>query len=748
MISELMLYGAKVALLISMAALALEQPAAWRGYARRGLWFAAMVLSLTLPALGVLGGAKQTTAPASLATGEPTPPVLYARPLGGAVRTDRTQSPAIHSYPPQSRVISLDRGQVESVLLIAWLTASGLLLMFYALGWLRLRIAARRWRREWIDNQPVWVTESLGPAVYGFIRPKILIPSWVCDSSMRLRSLVLAHEQEHIVAADPVLLVLGLIMVTVAPWNVLLWWQLRRLRFAIEVDCDARVIGRGAEVAAYGEVLLAVGKQRTVMPVGAIALTELPSQLLQRIRIMTAPAAKPRNFAMAAAVGLSVASFAMAAEFRAPALLVHSADRNGTAPALLKLPLGENPRDIHLRSLVRAAYPELFGASAPANPVLVTLVVDQDGTLLKSFKEDIEPTPWIPTSLTAFDAMGIDYRDDWSAKLKLRMEGSPAKRNRVDVRAWYREPPPDPTRDVATVHAKVRAQYGSLFRPIYADGSRVFRDGTSLVTVFMTESGDIERAQAEVSKGMEVDKDVDTELATLATPERFVQMGVASERIGPIGTTSVFSGHYLRERDSKTILVIYAWPRRPNEPGAKHVVSEQPATAGANDEPGADRAIAERYFPDLYTHSKAWPRPDPWVLLDRRGRVLKTGRQVVMSGRDIRLYVESLYPGIRTDEVQVTTVHGDIGQSADVGFVWLAANSPITAHALTARIRVQHAPLRATGEIPDASETGWSADAADVRAQYGEATEVRVTDQNGENWKIVLHPERLGPGRG
>ena len=49
MISDLMLYSAKVALLIGLAALALERVAAWRGLPRRALWAAALVLSLALP---------------------------------------------------------------------------------------------------------------------------------------------------------------------------------------------------------------------------------------------------------------------------------------------------------------------------------------------------------------------------------------------------------------------------------------------------------------------------------------------------------------------------------------------------------------------------------------------------------------------------------------------------------------------------------------------------------------------------
>ena len=808
MISDLMLYGAKVALLIGLAGLALERVAAWRGLPRRALWAAALVLSLALPVLGLLMPKQATVPQASVIT----PPRSLVAPdvVAHEFRvSDTPASSTIKSKLQQRPLTWPTQASVERVVLTGWLATSAGLMIFYGLLWLRLRRAARYWRRERINGQEVWVTKALGPAVCGLIKPVILIPQWVLDAPSHARALVLAHEQEHIAARDPSLLLLGLVSVVIAPWNLPLWWQLRRLRFAMEVDCDARVLGRGEDVTAYGEMLLSVGERRTLMPAGAIALTELPSQLLRRIRIMTADLPKRGKWAVAGVVSLSLVSLALAAESQAPVLRGTSINRDAAAEALRKLPLGEDPRLAHVQDLVRATYPELFDASAKSGPVLVTLLMNQDGTLYKSFREDIEPTPWIATSLRAFDAMGIDQ--EHGAGVKLRMEGSPTARNHIDVRAWYREPPPDPSRDVATVRAKVRARYASLFRPMYADGSRVFSDGSSLITVFMTEAGDIDRAQEEVSKDLQVDKDVDAELETLATPQRFVAMGIASQRVGPIGTTKLYAGHYTGDRDMKTLLVIYAWPRRPNEPEPNHESPEQQAAAaGANDDPAVNRAIAEHYFPDLYTSPKEWPRADPWVLLDRQGRVLKTGRRVVMSGRDIQLYVESLYPGIRTDGVQVATVRGERGQSADVGFVWLAADSPVTdlskvdlsrrgallvyldvigegmtrptellalkvgspaltgcslknpfgvvhvqvtavevaADSATVRIRLQHAPLRTTGgEITDVDETAWSPESAPVRAPYSGSADVQVTDQNGKTWKIVLHPERLAAAR-
>ena len=40
----------------------------------------------------------------------------------------------------------------------------------------------------------------------------------------------------------PVFLMVTALTLILAPWNVALWWQLRRLRLAVEMDCDRRVV--------------------------------------------------------------------------------------------------------------------------------------------------------------------------------------------------------------------------------------------------------------------------------------------------------------------------------------------------------------------------------------------------------------------------------------------------------------------------------------------------------------------------
>ena len=307
MISDVMLYGTAIAALLAVAGLALERIAAWIGTARRGAWAATLILSVALPTMKLLVSHRPA----------PPPAISVALPSLRSEETSDIATPDARALTgtaphfvveprPQHYFMWPTLASLEKVLRPLWLASSLGLLGLYALLWLRLRGEARRWRRVQLKDQEVWVTQGLGPAVFGFIRPIILMPQWIIDGPEADRVVVLAHEQEHIAARDPGLLLLGLLLVIIAPWNLPMWWQLRRLRFAMEVDCDARVLGRGAEARAYGQVLLSIGQRRSFAPAGAIALTEPASQLLRRIRIMTTPIQKHGGWLLATTIGLSL----------------------------------------------------------------------------------------------------------------------------------------------------------------------------------------------------------------------------------------------------------------------------------------------------------------------------------------------------------------------------------------------------------------------------------------------------------
>jgi len=677
MTANLMVYGIAVALLIGLAGLAFEQIAARTEIARRGIWVTTLILSVAFPTMRFTASHRPAL---------PEVASLF-RPLSAFDQNRTLTTPKVEAANVsvaataresiwQPRFTWPDQTSVDRLLIPLWLAASLGLVALYALLWLRLRFAARRWRRESISGQQVWVTEELGPAVYGFIRPIILMPQWVLDDTEATRSAVFAHEQEHIGAQDPRLLLLGLLLVAIVPWNLPLWWQLRRLRFAIEVDCDARVLKRGTEPKAYGGVLLSIGQRRSLTPVGAIALIEPASQLLRRIQILTAGRRKRSAWFMGTAAALSLACIAVAADLQAPPQSSSSAPAARSVVSLLKPPLAEDPRLAQVQALARATFPELFGASAPPGPVLVTLLLNKDGTLFKSYKENTIPRGYFPMSEKAFAAMGVDGKG-LGGCVRVRMPGSSPMKSYVDVRAWY--------------------------------------------------------------------------------------LGAGS-------------------------------PTRPN-----------PEPWAPNDDPAVDRAIAERYFPDLYTYPQQWPRADAWVLLNRQGEVIRTGRRVVDSVWDEKLYLESLYPGIKTAEVQTSAIHDDKDQEGDVAFVWLAKDSPVTdpsaadfskrkdlvvfadvskegelgvtnmlvldygstalgvsaranpygvAHLqITAQkaeadsadldVRLQHAPLGIDGVPHDPLETAWPGATTRVRVPIGSSGTVQLRDQDQNIWNVVLYADRL-----
>ena len=222
----------------------------------------------------------------------------------------------------------------------------------------------------------------------------------------------------------------------------------------------------------------------------------------------------------------------------------------GAEATLLKPPLMEDPRLPVIQKVVRSTYPELFGSSAAPGWVAITLLMNQDGTLYKGYKDDTQPHPYITNKLKAFDAMGVDY-EHHGDRVQFEMQGGSAGTTRIYVRTYFITPVSDPTRDVALVRAKVNERYRALYKPLSAD--RLMG-----VTVFMTEAGDIERAKAESVNA--------SDAQVVTTPEHFIAMGIPRERIGPIGKAMLFDGAYQDGVKSERLLVIYAWPRRLGEP--------------------------------------------------------------------------------------------------------------------------------------------------------------------------------------
>jgi hypothetical protein len=104
-----------------------------------------------------------------------------------------------------------------------------------------------------------------------------------------------------------------------------LWWSWRRLRLALEIDCDARVLRREATPKQYGQLLLLVSHHRSAAPRGQRALMSLAaplspqaSQLKQRIDAMTTRPTKHKLTTIVAVTAGAVGAAVLIAAVPAP----------------------------------------------------------------------------------------------------------------------------------------------------------------------------------------------------------------------------------------------------------------------------------------------------------------------------------------------------------------------------------------------------------------------------------------------
>jgi hypothetical protein len=208
--------------------------------------------------------------------------------------------------------------RTDTPLIVLWVAASAALLAAGARGsrrLLRLRGGWKLWRRAGFSTPATWLSESTGPAAFGATRSEIVIPRWALSLPSADRRLLLAHERAHVVAQDPQVMALGMVLVVLMPWNLPLRWAYRRMQRAIEYDCDRRVLDRPNTTRRYAELLLSVAERGLAAPVwtqralgtsaDSVSMTSLfagAPDLESRLRALVKPAVTFGNCLRAAAV--------------------------------------------------------------------------------------------------------------------------------------------------------------------------------------------------------------------------------------------------------------------------------------------------------------------------------------------------------------------------------------------------------------------------------------------------------------
>lgn len=299
MIAAWMLYAVAVAGLAALGALALERLFRPHRIPVRWAWAVALALGSTLPVARPFLDDRGPLA-AGAAEAYSSVPVVVLDALTVTVG----EGSLLHGLDP--------------VLVGLWAALSLGVLGLGLRALLRLRRLGRRWTPRRLHRTPVLVADEVGPAVVGLLEHRIVLPRWLTEEGEAVRlELVLQHEREHLAARDPTLLAGAFLVLALFPWNPALWWAVHRLREAVEMDCDARVLRRSpARLRAYAETLLDVSGHGPLA--GAVAaLAEPRSFLERRIRTMTSDPPKRvvvRTLALGAVALLAVSGACLAPE--------------------------------------------------------------------------------------------------------------------------------------------------------------------------------------------------------------------------------------------------------------------------------------------------------------------------------------------------------------------------------------------------------------------------------------------------
>ena len=361
MIIRWMLQIVAVSALFTLAALATERLLRLWHKQARGVWALAMGLSLALPLTTLAQAAG-----------------LIPR-FSTALPIPRLGDAGVRVLPPV--VVGAPVSRLDLFIALAWIAVSLGLAIRFALAARTLRLRRAAWRSAVVDGESLLVSQDAGPAVVGFRRPAVVIPDWVLGLDRPLRQLVLRHEREHLEHNDPRLIVTALGIATIAPWNPVLWLQLRRLRAALELDCDHRVLRAHPDVRRYGSLLLAVAQRADRTELLAAALTEASSLLGRRIAAMRRPLTSFRATQTMLLACSAVLAGVVACEMQSPSA-PRIAEVRRDAPIVTEGPYFEFQVEQPVAPAAGSAqprYPDMLRRAKVEGEVLAQFVVNQDG---------------------------------------------------------------------------------------------------------------------------------------------------------------------------------------------------------------------------------------------------------------------------------------------------------------------------------------------------------------------------------
>jgi TonB family protein len=374
MIAAWMIFAIVTGALFALAALAAARAASAMGRQTRAIWCGALVAAAFWPPVAIA---------ASHFRGAGEGSGILALPI--TVVDWQAHSLAGEAWPGRLGA------SLEVALVAMWILLSFALVARLVRALRALHRERDSWRHESIDGVRVRLSSDVGPAVVGLGVMEIVLPEWVLSLDSALLAMVLRHEDEHRRARDPWLLVGAALLVALVPWNPVLWWCARRLRLAVELDCDTRVLDGQPRPERYGLLLIMMAQRAGTRSTGlAPALTNPSSNLERRIVAMRRAIPRFARTQLLVFSALAAATVAVACSVDSPEGV--TASRSAAAPHL------DSDSTAYLEYQVEQPVIAANGNRVPVYPaslekahvsgqVLVQFVVNTDGSAdMASFK--------------------------------------------------------------------------------------------------------------------------------------------------------------------------------------------------------------------------------------------------------------------------------------------------------------------------------------------------------------------------
>lgn len=122
--------------------------------------------------------------------------------------------------------------------------------------------------------------DGTGPFVWGWLRPKVVLPSSLRSMDGSVRSALIAHEMAHVHRGDWALRIAFRLIRGLYWFNPLVWLLEKRAAMESELACDDLVVSAGTDPARYAEGLLEVAKMQRLSTAPGAGSPRLKTRLV------------------------------------------------------------------------------------------------------------------------------------------------------------------------------------------------------------------------------------------------------------------------------------------------------------------------------------------------------------------------------------------------------------------------------------------------------------------------------------